>query len=107
MSVQQICNELSPGTAPTPVFGTPQLSCLNASSYAKQGLVPGLFVGGGQPISQLMASRHPASYSTDPANPWADWIIPDGAPLPPPPNPSYTWYEYPGQPRFCPPDCPQ
>lgn len=88
VTVQQICDEVGPGLVPMTVVSSPELTCGDPGYWAKTGTVPGLFIAPPPPISKTMARLHQGSFSTDPANPWADWVIPEGSqPAPPTPDP--------------------
>lgn len=69
-TVQQICDNKSPGTVAMPIIGSPDITC------AKPGSTPGLFIAAPMSIPRIMGEFRPGSFSTDPANVWADWIVP-------------------------------
>ncbi|WP_396908016.1 hypothetical protein [Mycolicibacterium sp.] len=72
-TVQQICDNKSPGTVAMPIIGSPDITC------AQPGSTPGLFIAAPMSIPRIMGEFRPGSYSTDPANVWADWIVPAGS----------------------------
>jgi hypothetical protein len=87
VTVQQICSEAGQGLVPMTVVAAPELACGDPAYWASTGTAPGLFIAPPPPISNTMARLHQGSYSTDPGNPWADWVIPAGSqPAPPPEN---------------------
>lgn len=101
-TVQQICATKSPGTVPMTIVGSPEITC------AKPESLPGLFIAAPMTIPRIMADFRPGSYSTDPANVWADWVIPDGSvPVARPSMPApYMWQTEPGVWQGpCPPTC--
>lgn len=77
-TVQQICDAHSPGTVAMSIVASRDIGC------TKPGSTPGFLDWAPQSIPRVMADFRPGSYSTDPGNPWADWIIPDGSQPKPP-----------------------
>ena len=90
-----------------PIFASLDLTCGDPAYWRKTGTVPGLFIAAPPSIPRIMAELRPGSHSTDPANAWADWVIPDGSqPAPRGPKP-YMWQKDPGAWQGpCPPTCP-
>lgn len=87
VTVQQICSEAGSNLVPMIVVASPELACADPVYWAKTGTVPGLFIAPPPAISNTMSRLHQGAYSTDPLNPWADWIIPTGSQPAPAPGP--------------------
>lgn len=85
-TVQQICAAKGPNLVPAPIFASPDIACVDPAYWQKAGTAPGLFIAAPPSIPRTMADLRPGSYSTDPGNPWADWIIPEGSQPKPPPS---------------------
>jgi len=79
LTVQQICSEAGGNLVPMTVIASPELSCGDPAYWASTGTVPGLFISAPPSISRTVQRLHQGAYSTDPVNPWADWIVPAGS----------------------------
>ncbi|MFC7672122.1 hypothetical protein ACFQWH_03520 [Mycolicibacterium sp. GCM10028919] len=84
LTVQQICSEAGPNLVPMTVVASPELGCGDPAYWASTGTMPGLFIAAPPSVSRTITRLHQGSFSTDPANPWADWIVPAGSRLAPP-----------------------
>lgn len=107
-TVHQICSEHGQNLVPMPIFASPEVTCADPAYWRATGTVPGLFIAAPQSIPRIMAQLRPGSYSTNPGNGWADWVIPDGSQPAPPKGPEpYMWQKDPGVWQGpCPPTCP-
>lgn len=108
-TVQQICDAKGPNLVAMQIFASPEVTCADPAYWAKTGTVPGLFIAAPPSIPRIMELLRPGSYSTDPGNGWADWMIPDGSQPAPPRGPEpYMWQTDPGAWQGpCPPTCPK
>lgn len=104
---QQICSEAG-NLAPMTVVASPELTCGDPAYWQSTGTVPGLFIAAPPPLSKTATGLHQGAYSTDAANPWADWVVPAGSQPAPPKGPEpYMWQTDPGAWQGpCPPTCP-
>lgn len=89
-TVFDICNANSAGTVPMPIFASPEITCGDPEYWANSGTVPGLYISAGRNIPRIMAELRPGSYSTDPANRWADWVVPEGSQPKPKPKDEFV-----------------
>ena len=88
LTVQQICSEAGANLVPMPVVASPELSCGDPAYWASTGTAPGLFIAPPPSISRTVTRLHQGAFSTNPADPWANWIVPAGSqPAPPPVDP--------------------